>query len=230
MWLLLFCKVISSKRYENPITVNDALEEVAQTQSYVTTAVDTEIHLIQQIYAELQNNASLALDNKEKEMTYAANNSTKKLQLLAKFAKFLDLDVNDCLIDVNEVIVSIEATALKKHTDCIMAVVEEAGAFSEDTITELKTYYYITLSLASNLENCTVSSCIEKTISPLTQLTNDAMININNLSGNTLDLLYNMNRSFNQCALGHIEVGETKIDSITDAVAKCINEKVSNAN
>lgn len=175
-------------------------------------------------------NATHVMDDSEITLTTTTVNCTKKVNLLRKFALFLDIDVNDCLMDVDISLIYIQKNSLDKFKQCILAVMDEANEFAKDTITELKHYYFLTFSIANNLQNCIDLTCIEKMLSPLTQLANDGMIAINNLSGNTVDLVYHMNRSFNQCYIGYIQLGISKIDAIANAVATCINDKVTAAN
>lgn len=157
-------------------------------------------------------------------------NCTKKINLLHKFAQFLDIDVNDCLIDVFSSVIYIQKHSLDQFQLCLLAVMDEANEFVKDTITELKNYYFLTFSLANELQRCLNLNCIEKTLLPLTQSANDGMISITSLSQNTVDLVYQMNRSFNQCFIAHIKLGIFKIDAIVNAVATCVNERISTAN
>lgn len=209
--------------------MNDALEEVAQSQNYISSAVDAEINRIQDAIRELEINATNIMDDNEISITMVAINSSKKINLLNKFASFLDVDIQDCLIEVDETLITIQNNAMNKFKQCMLSVLDETDAFSKDTVDELRRYYFMTYSLAANLQECPSIPCIEKTLSPLTQLANDAMIAISNLSFNTIELIYNMNGSFKQCSIGNIRVGEGKMNSITNAVAKCINDRVENA-
>lgn len=211
------------------MTVNDALEEVAQSQNYISATVEAEIGRILETMRKLEVNATDVMDDNEIGITMVAINSTKKVNLLSKFAQFLEVNVEDCLFEVEESMIDVQKNAMIKFKQCVLSVLDETDAFVKDTVEELKTNYFLTYPIATNLQDCPNYMCIEKTLAPLTQLANDAMIGIINLSDNTIDLIYNMDRSFEQCSIGNVREGEAKIVAIANAVAKCINDKIRDA-
>lgn len=207
--------------------IEDAQEQISEAQIYISTTIDSETDRIERVLEELEGNASTISEENKEHLDVVSEKCLKKIRMLKKFADFFQYNVDQCVEGSEDAILSLRDKAFHEFLLCAGGVLEQASEFAEDTLKEMKNYHFVTFPIGAKIESCnSKASCVETYMESLTELTNDTIRSIFNLSENTAELLSNLESNVEQCSEGNVLESIREIKTITESVADCINENI----